>query len=161
MAVECPHCCLRVLIGNDNICPNCKNNITDLTNTNPNKSMIEIELGQELPEICCVCGKEAESYIKIKMSHSNSNKIIGIILKIILLFISPIRFLIHISRSSNNREYSKMKYKMPICLFCKQTEKVQPEYFNFSKYTMLIAVHKEFKAALKNKLLYKKSVTKT
>src|SRR5258706_3469682 len=65
LIVECPHCHVRVLPLSNNICPACRNDMSDLQGVDPNQVSLTIRESEELPSFCYSCNRYTERQIRV------------------------------------------------------------------------------------------------
>ena len=64
LIVECPHCHVRVLPLSNNICPACRNDMSDLQDVDPNQVSLTIREAEKLPSFCYSCNRYTERRIR-------------------------------------------------------------------------------------------------
>ncbi|MCX7923918.1 MAG: hypothetical protein N3B21_18185 [Clostridia bacterium] len=153
MAYNCPHCDKLMYPEDDGSCPYCKEIVRKKLNltvqeTSPKKNPCEIIIKHEqlLPDICCICGENANnSYKKIKFSRSTLSKApaIGAFITLLTFLISP---LILFFRFSDNGRYEKIETRMPMCKKCKKAKNsISPEWVSFEDNEAAFIVHSKLK----------------
>ena len=65
LIVECPHCHVRVLPRANNICPACRNDMSDLQDVDLNQVSLTIRESEELPSLCYSCNHYTERRIRV------------------------------------------------------------------------------------------------
>ena len=66
LLIECPHCHVRVLPMQNNICPACKEVISDSPGVDLNKVAIVVRESQKLPPYCYSCNSYTDRYVRIE-----------------------------------------------------------------------------------------------
>jgi hypothetical protein len=66
LLIECPHCHVRVLPMQNNICPACKKVLSDSPSLDLNKVAIVVRESQELPPYCYACNAHTDRYVRIE-----------------------------------------------------------------------------------------------
>jgi len=66
LMIECPHCHVRVLPMQNNICPACKEVISDAPGLDMNKVAITVRESQKLPPYCYSCNSYTDRYVRIE-----------------------------------------------------------------------------------------------
>lgn len=142
MLTDCPHCYKKVIPMQDGKCPGCGKNTMDTTNANINMTLLEIQQGTPLPQICCFCGENAEGTILVERSKSTGGE--SLFIRILVLVFSPFLYLFG---NGFERKTSKLKIFLPTCAKC-SNENIEPRHVDFDNYAMTFVVHKKFKRSL-------------
>lgn len=144
MAFACPNCNKIMYPQDDGSCPFCGKNVRDEEPEIMHDNTIVVKHNQLLPDICCACGNKADTYVNIKCTHSTLSNlpIIGTIITIIMMLISPI---VLFFKFSEHGRYDKVEIRMPICKNCKKTEVVEAEKVDLEEYEMTFIVHENLK----------------
>ncbi len=153
MILDCPHCHLRVGTGKDGICPNCHADVLDLSNVDPNMSVLFVRPDSVVPDICCVCGVPTSRRAKI-VSHGarnanadTSGEAEGLGLFALLgMLVVPLSGLMGLSGTSRHSRVSlRVSLSVPQCDLC-AGEEIKPIEVDHEKARMKLYVHKNFKA---------------
>jgi hypothetical protein len=65
MWIECPHCHIKVLPNERNICPSCLKNVLDLSGTNPSLTTIVLTEKTIYPDKCLNCCQSTTRKIEV------------------------------------------------------------------------------------------------
>ncbi len=65
MIIECPHCHVKVLPTANNLCPACRRDISDPSDTDPNQVALTIHESEELPSFCFSCNLYTDRTIRV------------------------------------------------------------------------------------------------
>ena len=65
MLIECPHCHKRVIPKANNICPACREDMSDMEGVDPNQTSLTIHESDELPSYCYSCNMYTERQIRV------------------------------------------------------------------------------------------------
>ena len=71
LIVECPHCHVRVLPMANNICPSCRNDMTNLEDVDPDQVSLVIHEAEKLPSYCYSCNRYTERYIRVSADRES------------------------------------------------------------------------------------------
>jgi len=71
LIVECPHCHARVLPKANNICPACRNDISNLQGVDPDQVALAISESEELPTFCYSCNRYTERSIRVSSDQES------------------------------------------------------------------------------------------
>jgi hypothetical protein len=63
--IECPHCHVKVLPMANNICPACRNDISDTSDTDPDQVSLTIHESEKLPSFCYSCNLYTERIVRV------------------------------------------------------------------------------------------------
>src|SRR5262245_27903201 len=63
---ECPHCHVRVLPMANNICPACRNDMSNTSDIDPDFVSLIVGENDDLPPYCYSCNRYAESYVRVE-----------------------------------------------------------------------------------------------
>jgi hypothetical protein len=63
--IECPHCHVKVLPMQNNICPSCRRDISDTRDTDPDQVSLTILESEDLPSFCYSCNLFTERTVRI------------------------------------------------------------------------------------------------
>jgi hypothetical protein len=130
MIVECPHCYTRVLPMENNICPACKMDMSDMEDVNPELVSVVIRESDELPPYCYLCNSYTERYVTIVGDK-------GTLLDEIASRLVPVR--------QNEDRTSNVYVRLPQCENCAELENPSPRYVDYEHQTMTFIVNKGFK----------------
>ena len=72
LIVECPHCHVRVVPMENNICPACRENIQYLQNTNFQSVAFTLHESEELPSYCHSCNAHTERLVRVAADKESS-----------------------------------------------------------------------------------------
>ena len=70
--IECPHCHVKVLPLANNICPACRNDISDLQGVDQNQVALTIRESEELPSFCYACNRYTERRIRVSADEESN-----------------------------------------------------------------------------------------
>jgi hypothetical protein len=126
LIVECPHCHVRVLPMANNICPSCRNDITDLEGVDPNEISLVIHESEELPSFCYSCNRFTERVIRVSSDRESDLET--------SLFGSPLP-----ENTTNIIIY------LPECEDCAQIKVPVKTSADYDHQTITLVVHKGFR----------------
>lgn len=72
LIVECPHCHVRVVPMENNLCPACRENIQYIQNINFQKVAFTLRESEELPSYCHSCNAHTERLVRIAADEESS-----------------------------------------------------------------------------------------
>jgi hypothetical protein len=144
MVIECPHCYKKVIPMQDGRCPGCGKNTKDTSNVNLNMTLLEIPQSSPLPQICCLCGENAEGTVLIERSNAKGGE--SLFIRILVFVFSPMLYLFG---NGFQRTTTKLKIYLPSCSKC-SCGTFEPRHVDFENYSMTFAVHKKFKEFYSN-----------
>jgi hypothetical protein len=126
LVVECPHCHKKVVPKANNICPSCREDMSDMEGVDPNQTALTIREADELPSFCYSCNMYTERQIRISADKESDleNMLFG---------------------SSSPEETSNVIIYIPQCEVCSDLNDPEPVEVDYEHQTMTIAVHKGFR----------------
>ena len=124
--VECPHCHIRVIPKADNTCPNCQENVTDMTGVDPSRVPLVVSERDEFPAYCYSCNQYTDQYVRASSDGESSIELL-------------------ILRESQPEDTMNIIVFLPVCELCseKEIELVEADY---DRQSMTIMVHWGFRA---------------
>ena len=140
LVVECPHCHVRVLPIVNNICPACRNDMSNLQKVDPNQVALAISESEELPSFCYSCNRYTERSIRVSGDKESD------LAKAIFGLASP-------ENTSNVIVY------IPQCEECAEWKELELVGVDYDHQIVTIAVHKGFQERvlqLRDNRLYRK-----
>ena len=145
MMVECPHCHTKVWPQPDGTCPACRKNTQDKRGTDPSKTTMSVAYGEELPGLCCHCGRQTSRYFRVVRSITRTdNEAAGA-----GIVVASIRGLVAgllgwwLSRSRD-----LVIVELPQCDPCAAAEgPPSPRHVDFGRQRMTFVVHRNLKDA--------------
>lgn len=141
-AIECPNCYSTVILNENGLCPACNRGLNAPT-ADGTRTKVTIREGQDLPDVCFLCGNQTSSMLVIRRSSSSrSFRVLKIILGVVLF---PLKILIFglsrvISDEEGTRCYQSLKVKVPVCLKCRDRNPLQIVGTNFEEGTISFVV---------------------
>lgn len=72
LIIECPHCHVRVVPMENNLCPACRENVRYFQNTNFRRVAFTLHESEELPSYCHSCNAYTERLVKIAADEESS-----------------------------------------------------------------------------------------
>ena len=124
--VECPHCHTKVMPHADNTCPACQEDLSDLTDLDPNKVLFTVHESEDLPSYCHSCNQYTEMEVRVSGDQES------ILSKFFMGNVSP-------------ENTSNVVIFLPMCEFCAETEEPEPIEVDYEKQTMTFVVHAGFR----------------
>ena len=124
--IECPHCYTKVIPLANNICPACRNDMSDLEGVDPNQVSLSIHESEELPSFCYSCNMYTERYIRVSGDKESDLEV--------LLF----------GRSSPEAT-SNVIINLPQCEQCSEIDEPKPVDVDYDHQKMTFVVHREFR----------------
>lgn len=125
MIVECPHCHIRVIPRADNTCPNCQENVADMTGVNPSWVSLSVSERDEYPTYCYSCNQYTDQYVRV--AADNDSAVVR------LLFGDPLP-----------EHTSNIIVFLPVCESCIENE-VELVESDYDRQAMKIMVHRGFR----------------
>lgn len=122
--IECPHCHVKVLPTADNICPACRENMSDLQGVNPNQVALTIHESEKLPSFCFSCNRYTERTVRVSGDDDSD---------------LPLLF----RRSEENT--SNVILYLPQCENCSESGEPEPLDVDYEYQKMTIVVHRGFR----------------
>lgn len=148
---DCPHCCARVMIVSNGLCPRCQKNARDVSAANLNHLPVWLHAKDEMPEVCVCCSCPAT--YKAKVIHtvaseddgnsiSKSRSFAAILAGLLFGWIG---YLIIRDKGAENtrRRTESIVVNVPVCASCRNSE-IQPVGSSRTDATLKIAAHREF-----------------
>jgi hypothetical protein len=126
LIIECPHCHVRVLPMANNICPSCRNDMTDLEDVDLNEISLAIHESEALPSFCYSCNRFTERVIRVSSDGESDLEA--------ALFGRPIP-----ENTSNIIIY------LPECEDCAQIKEPVKTSADYDHQTITLVVHKGFR----------------
>jgi len=126
MTIECPHCHTRVIPMSNNLCPACREDISDLRNTDPNQVALAIHELEELPSYCFSCNRYTERITRVSADDVSD------ILTAIFGLPAP-------------EDTSNVILYLPQCESCYELEDPQRVEVDYEHQTMTLVVHRGFR----------------
>src|SRR5689334_20498639 len=123
--VECPHCHTNIIPLANNICPACQRDLSDPTDTEPNKISFIIHESEELPSYCHSCGVYTERTVRVSGDDES--------------FFGPGLF-----RSTVPEDTSNVIIFIPQCENCAELDDPEPVAVDYDTQTMTFLVHPSF-----------------
>ncbi len=143
--IDCPHCFQSVFPFND-VCPSCQQNVLDETTHGLVK--IQIDPKTKFGECCCFCNMPTRNTKKIvdwSTSESYADDKFGgtrILLYIFTKIFLPVSLFLP-RQGGMTRNYSKQRFRIPVCANCKNREiEVVESFPEHNK--ICVAVSREF-----------------
>lgn len=124
--VECPHCYTKVIPLANNICPACRNDMSDLEDVDPNRLAFVIRESEELPSFCFSCNRYTERTVRISGDHESLLE----------------KFFFGEARPERT---TNVIIFLPQCEQCAELEEPEPTSIDYEHQTMTFAVHFEFR----------------
>jgi hypothetical protein len=126
LVIECPHCHVRVLPLASNICPACRNNMSDVQDVDPNQVSLTIHESEKLPSFCYSCNRYTERYIRFSADKESDLE------KVLFGLASP-------EKTTNVIIY------LPQCEECAQWKVPERISADYDHQTVTIVVHQGFR----------------
>jgi len=148
MEIEpCPHCYRKVIPMANDLCPACGKNTKDRTNTDPNKVLVGIRSGQQLPAVCHACGTATRATQKISASLEPRDGLFSDgLLELFAHSVIPFGFAGKMERAQKTTQVS---VRLPTCKKCNRIlGRITPHYIDFDAHRIDLIVHVEFKRAV-------------
>jgi hypothetical protein len=125
LIIECPHCHVRVIPTVNNVCPNCHEDVTDMTGVDPNQVPLTVSETEEFPSHCYSCDQYTDQYVRLSSDGESSIE----------------RFIFGDRRPEDT---TNIIVYLPVCELCseKEVELVEADY---DLQTMVIMVHRKFR----------------
>ena len=125
LIVECPHCHTRVIPTANNICPNCHENVSDMTGVDPNQVPFVVSEAEEFPSFCYSCNQYTDHYVRVSSDNET--------------FLERLLF-----QNTLPEDTSKVIVYLPECEVCSEKE-VELVDVDYEHQTMKIMVHHGFR----------------
>ena len=124
LIVECPHCHIRVIPKPDHTCPNCHEDVADMTGVDPNQVTLTVSETEEFPPYCYSCNRYTDQFVRVSTRDE-----------------SGIERLLFGTRLPEDT--SDIIVFLPVCELCigKEVELVEADY---DRQTITIMVHRGF-----------------
>jgi hypothetical protein len=126
LIVECPHCHTRVLPKANNICPACRNDMSDLEGVDPNQVSLSIHESEELPSFCYSCNMYTERYVRVSGDKE-----------------SDLEALLFGRRAPEDT--SNVIMNLPQCEQCGEIDEPEPVDVDYEHQKMTFVVHRGFR----------------
>ena len=140
--VTCPHCFREVYVNADAKCPACRGNVDDRHPESEDLVPAEFVDGEELPPVCVVCAKAAQSYVTVgEKNEVEKNDAAGILSRIAAALGGLVSF--RIGPDPYVKEY-KISVNLPVCAEHKQARTLQAIDVDYRRYRITVAAHREF-----------------
>src|SRR4030095_11195414 len=119
LVVECPHCHKKVVPKANNICPSCREDMSDMEGVDPNQTALTIREADELPSFCYSCNMYTERQIRISADKESvmENMVFG---------------------SCSPEETSNVIVYIPQCEVCSDLNDPEPVEVDYEHQTMTI-----------------------
>jgi hypothetical protein len=124
--VKCPHCYTKILPHEDNTCPACQGDLSNLGGVNPNKVAFLIYESEELPSYCYSCNQYTEQEVRVSGDQES------ILSKFLEGDVSP-------------EQTSNVVVFLPQCESCAEMEDPEPIEVDYELQTMTFVVHAGFR----------------
>jgi len=72
LIIECPHCHVRVIPTANNVCPNCHEDVTDMTGVDPNQVPLTVSETEEFPSHCYSCDQYTDQHVRLSSDGESS-----------------------------------------------------------------------------------------
>jgi hypothetical protein len=122
--IECPHCHVKVLPMANNICPACREDISDNRDTNPDQVSLTIHESEDLPSFCYSCNLYTDRTIKVSGDGDSA----------LASFFSK-----------NEVDTSNVIIYLPQCDRCAEAGEPEPLDVDYEYQKMTFVVHKGFR----------------
>lgn len=125
LIIECPHCHTRVIPQSNNVCPNCHEDVTDISGVDRDHAPFTVSETEEFPSYCHSCNQYTDRYVRVTSDNET--------------FLEQILF-----KNSLPEDTTKVFVFLPECELCsdKDVELVDVDY---EHQTMKIMVHHGFR----------------
>lgn len=150
MFVECPHCNLRVGIGTDGMCPNCRRDTRDTSGTDPEKSTLIVACKAVMPDVCCSCGLPTTRRTTLasrgaRNVERSGSEAPGLFFAALTWLIAPFALIFGNNRSrQTSRVVLKLKLSIPQCDLC-SSNAIEPIEVDHERGWMRLLVHNTFR----------------
>ncbi len=124
--VECPHCYTKILPLDDNTCPACQGDLSNLAGVDPNKVSFLIYESEKLPSYCYSCNQFTEQEVRVSGDQES------ILSKFLTGDVSP-------------EQTTNVVIFIPQCESCAEMEDPEPVEVDYDLQTMTFVVHAGFR----------------
>lgn len=125
LIVERPHCHTRVIPTANNTCPNCHEDVSDMTGVDPNQVPFVVSEAEEFPSFCYSCNQYTDHYVRVSSDNET--------------FLERLLF-----QNTLPEDTSKVIVYLPECEACGENE-VELVDVDYEHQTMKIMVHHGFR----------------
>ena len=126
MLIECPHCHKRVIPKANNICPACREDMSDMEGVDPNQTSLTIHESEELPSYCYSCNMYTERQIRLSGDQESA--------------LGTIFFGLNRPEDTSN-----VIIYLPQCEVCSELNEPEIVDVDYEHQTMTIIVHRGFR----------------
>lgn len=126
LIIECPHCHTPVIPLANNICPSCREDMSNMQDVDPNRVALAVHESEEFPSFCYSCNRYTERLIRVTADEESGIET--------LLF-----------RQRPPESTSNIIIYLPECELCSELE-VELVEVDYEHQTMKIMVHWGFQA---------------
>ncbi len=134
ITIECPHCYTRVLPMENNICPACKMDMSDIHAVNPRLVSLTVRESDDLPPYCYLCNSYTDRYVKVV---GDTGTFLEKSLGAVASLLAPTR---KIEEGTSN-----VFVRLPQCEACAELEEPAPRYVDYESQSMTFIVNIGFK----------------
>jgi hypothetical protein len=125
LIVECPHCHIHVIPMANNVCPNCHEDVSDMTRVDPSQIPFTVFEAEEFPPHCYSCNQYTDRYIRVASDDET--------------YLERLLF-----RNSLPEDTTKVIVYLPECELCSEKD-VELIDVDYERQTMKIIVHRGFR----------------